>query len=97
MIQAVRGTRKWNGAKSYVQGDKPIENWNSVMNSCEDPMHNKCSPCEKELKNSLGTGVVAHTFNWSTQKQRQMVSEFMVSLVYRACFRTTKIKQWRKP
>ena len=32
-------TRKWNGAKSYVQGDKQIEKWNKRSGDLRAKLH----------------------------------------------------------
>ena len=73
-----RGTRKWNGAKSCVQGDDHIKEksdakWNKGSGDFRARSHPaKLPTCEKELKGSLGSGVVLHTFSPSTQIGRGM-------------------------
>lgn len=56
------------GAKSQGEGkfkEKPDAKWNkgSDLGATSHPA--KFSTCEKELKNSLGLGMLAHTFNQS--------------------------------
>lgn len=83
------GTRKWNGAKSCVQGDKQIKEkldvrWNKGYGDLWAKPHSaKLPTCEKELKKSSGLDVVMHTFDPSNVKV-----ELEACLVYR---------QWRKP
>ena len=49
-----RGTRKWNRAKSCVQGDKWIKKWNKGSGDLRARSHPAKFPaCEKELKINL--------------------------------------------
>lgn len=64
-----RNTKKWNGAKSCVQGDKQTKKWNKGSGDLRARSHPAKFPtCEKELKKSLEPGVMVHTFNPSTGK-----------------------------
>ena len=64
-----RSTRKWNTAKSCIQGDKQIKKWNKESGDLRAGSHPAKFPnCEKELKKSLDSDVVGHTFNPSTGK-----------------------------
>ena len=68
------GTRKGNGAKSCVQGDKQIKDnsdikWNRGSGDLRArPRPAKPPNCEKKLKNTLGPCVVAPIFNPGTEK-----------------------------
>ena len=49
-----RSSKKWNGAKSCVPGDKQIKKWNKGCGDFGTTSHPpKFSTCEKELKTSL--------------------------------------------
>ena len=64
-----KNTKKWNGAKFCVQGDKQIKKWNKGSGNLKARSHPAKFPtCEKELKKSLDPGVVGHSFNSSTGK-----------------------------
>jgi hypothetical protein len=69
-----KGTREWNGAKFCVLANKqiqenPVVKWikrSGVLRGETHPA--KPLTCEKELKNSLGLGLVVYAFNPSTQE-----------------------------
>ena len=54
-----RSTRKWDRAKSCVQGDKQIKKWNKGSGDLRARYHHpgKFPTCEKKLKESLELGV----------------------------------------
>ena len=88
-----RGTRKWNRAKSCVQGDKQIKKWNKGSGDLRARSHPAKFPtCEKELKKNLEPSVVVHAFIPRTDKAE--VSRYLkASLVYRASSRTVQAQE----
>lgn len=77
------GTWKYNGAKSYVEADKHIEDIKLNKGICDisaRSQQGKLPSCEEELKNSLGLGMEEYAFNCSTQETKVCSSQFMVSL-----------------
>lgn len=55
-------------------------------------MHKSKSPKEYWFEIVLSWVEVAHTFNPSTYRQRQVISEFETSLVYRASPRIARLQ-----
>ena len=67
-----RSTRKWNGAKSYVQGDKQIKKWNKGSPGHLRPRSHptKFPTWVKELNKRLELGTMGHTLISSPQRQK---------------------------